>query len=282
MIYLILSICCSVGVAAIFRYSEGKSIPRFGLLAVNYLIAVVISLPGSDLASGAFHGYVPLLFGVLVGILFVVGYILLMISIRKLGIAIPVALMRLSAVLPTLGSILFFSEVPKILQMAGIGLAFLALPLAGPEKMVRKEWRNFLSKGFGWALVLFVSFGFTEFGLKVQTEIFFQISISQFLLLVFSTAFLISTAIATSRRTRFSTNLVILGVLLGVLNFCSTYLFIKALQLLPGILVYPTNSIGIILLSTLAGFIFWKERLSAKNYLFLLLASVALILIHQS
>lgn len=282
MIYLIFSILCSVGVAAIFRYSEGKTIHRFGLLSVNYIIAVILSIPNSSLDSGIFYNYVPFLFGIGIGILFVAGYILLMISIRKLGIAIPVALMRLSAVLPTLGSIFFFFEIPAILQIVGISLAFISLPFAGKGKILKKDGRNFFAGGFGWAFVLFLSFGITEFGLKVQTEIFPQISISQFLLLIFSTAFLISIAITVYQKTRFSMNLILLGVLLGILNFFSTYFFIKALQLLPGILVYPTNSIGIIILSTLTGLIFWHERLNKRNYFFLILASIALILIYQN
>lgn len=282
MIYLIFSICCSVGVAAIFRYSEGKSIPRFGLLSVNYLIAVFISLPGSNFLSREAHKFESLLFAAVIGVLFVAGYILLMIAIKKLGIAIPVALMRLSAVLPTIGSIMFFSEIPEILQVMGIGLAFLSLPLAGQEKLDLRQWRKFFSKGFGWALVLFFSFGITEFALKVQTEVFPTVIISQFLLVIFSTAFLISMAIAIFQKTRFSTEPILLGILLGILNYFSTYLFIKALQLLPGIMVYPTNSIGIIILSTIIGFIIWKERLSKRNFYFLLLASVALVLIHQN
>jgi multidrug transporter EmrE-like cation transporter len=53
-----------------------------------------------------------------------------------------------------------------------------------------------------------------------------------------------------------------------------------SIQGLPGIVVYPMNGIGIILLSAVTSMIFWKERLTLSNYIFIVVASIALVLIY--
>jgi multidrug transporter EmrE-like cation transporter len=54
----------------------------------------------------------------------------------------------------------------------------------------------------------------------------------------------------------------------------------RALQVLPGIVVYPINGVGTIMLSAITSMLLWKERLTRSNYAFLALASVALLLIY--
>ncbi|MDT8324595.1 MAG: hypothetical protein RRA94_10810, partial [Bacteroidota bacterium] len=95
----------------------------------------------------------------------------------------------------------------------------------------------------------------------------------------FGTALAITVTAALLRRERFSASVVGLGVALGLLNLYSTYFFIRALGELPGIVVYPANGIGIIVLSSLTGVLLWKEILPARNVVALLLAAVALLLL---
>ena len=66
----------------------------------------------------------------------------------------------------------------------------------------------------------------------------------------------------------------------GIINFFSSFFVMKALQVLPGIVVYPMNGIGTILMSAITSTIVWKERLTRNNYIFITLASVALLLIY--
>ncbi len=134
MIFLLLSMLCSVSVAHVFRYVQEKSLPMFGLFAVNYFVASCVALWGCDRTFWQQWPAVLLVLGVIIGILFVCSYVLMVLSIRRLGVTIPISLMRLSAVLPTFGSILFFAEVLNALQCSGIVLAFLALPLASQDR----------------------------------------------------------------------------------------------------------------------------------------------------
>ena len=280
MIFLVLSITCSVIIAHLFKYAEEQAIPMFGLFAVNYLVGSLVALWGGS--SGLQTQLSPFLLslGTLVGILFVCSYALMVLSIKKLGVTIPVSLMRVSAVLPTFGSMVFFSEIPKPLQVLGIALAFLSLPLASQDGLLLKSIPEIFHNGFGWGLTLFVVFGITNFVFKVQGELIPLENPYHFLAIIFPVAFLVSGLMALRQKIVFTKIILGLGIILGVINLFSSYFFMKALQSFSGIVVYPINGIGIILGSALTSIFLWRERLTGTNYIFIALASLALVMIY--
>ncbi len=301
MIFLLLSMLCSVSVAHVFRYVQEKSLPMFGLFAVNYFVASCVALWGCDRTFWQQWPAVLLVLGVIIGILFVCSYVLMVLSIRRLGVTIPISLMRLSAVLPTFGSILFFAEVPNALQCSGIVLAFLALPLASQESLSCSNLLEILHNGFGWGLLLFGVFGVTNFIFKIQHEIVPLRNPYHFLAVLFPVAFFVSCLMLLRYKTftaqtgmeprsdlttydeitpQSFTNILCAGLILGMLNLFSNYFFMRSLQELPGIVVYPVNGVGIILLSAISSLFLWRERLLKKNYFFIALASFALLLIY--
>lgn len=279
MVFLFLSVLCSVGIAVTFKFADHRGHPTFALFVVNYVIATATALVGSGGSLAILHDPVPLLLGILLGGLFVWSFFLFMHTVKKMGMVIPVSLMRLSAVLPTVGSILLFAEIPALRQIAGIVVAFAALPLASKERITRRTLRPLLHGGLGWGLVLFFSYGATDFLFKVQKELLPATAPYELLTVIFFTAMLITAAAAWLRRERITPAVLLAGILLGVLNMLSTYFFILALRELPGIVVYPALGIGIILLSTLVGVLMWKESLSLRNGIYIALAAVALLLI---
>lgn len=280
MIFLVLSITCSVIIAHLFKYAEEQTIPMFGLFAVNYFVGSLVAFWGCS--PGFQQQFSPLLLtlGTLVGILFVCSYVLMVLSMKKLGVTIPVSLMRLSAVLPTFGSMVFFSELPEPLQVLGITLAFLSLPLAGQDGLLLKSIPEIFHNGFGWGLMLFVVFGITNFVFKVQQELIPLDNPYHFLVIIFPAALLVSAIMTVRQKIVFTKTIVGLGIVLGIINLFSSYFFMKALQSFSGIVVYPINGIGIILGSALTSIFLWKERLTRANYIFIALASVALLMIY--
>jgi drug/metabolite transporter (DMT)-like permease len=256
---------------------------------------------GTDATFGQHLSPLLLGLGVVIGILFVCSYVLMVLSIRRLGVTIPISLMRLSAVLPTFGSILFFAEVPNPLQWGGIVLAFLALPLASTEWLSLSNLVEVLQNGFGWGLLLFGVFGITNFIFKIQLEVAPLHNPYHFLAVLFPVAFFVSCFMLLRYKTfttqtgmepradvttydeitpQSSQRILLAGLILGTLNVFSNYFFMRSLQQFPGIVVYPVNGIGIILLSAITSLLLWQERLSKKNYVFIVLASLALFLIY--
>ncbi|MBN1448358.1 MAG: hypothetical protein JXA28_10545 [Bacteroidetes bacterium] len=279
MVFLFLSVLCSVGIAVTFTFADRRGHPTFALFVVNYIVATAVALLASGGTLGIVRDPAPFALGIVMGALFVWCFFLFMTTVNKLGMVIPVSLMRLSAVLPTAGSILVFAEVPLLRQVAGIVVAFAALPLASREPITARTLRPLLHGGLGWGLVLFFSYGATDFLFKVQKEAFPHVLPYELLTVIFLTATLITGTAAWLRRERITPAVLLAGLLLGVLNLFSTYFFILALGDLPGIVVYPANGIGIILLSTLVGVLLWKEKLTLRNGIYIALAAVALLLI---
>jgi drug/metabolite transporter (DMT)-like permease len=278
MFYLLLSILCSVAIAHIFKWVEQKSFPIFPIFAINYAMATLVAwINGHPVYSSLTLGAG--LLGIAVGILFISSFVVFMIAVTKLGVTIPVSLMRLSAVLPTLGSILIFQEQPDWQQITGLFLAFSILPLSQRQAITRHTLQTMIHEGLGWSLFLFIIFGVTDFSLKIQVEVFPIANASAFLTVVFATCFIIAAVMCLLQRQTIRIKYLGTGALLGIFNLLSTLFFLKALRVLPGMLVYPFNGIGIILLSALTSMMIWKERLVIRQWIFILLASVALILI---
>lgn len=57
---------------------------------------------------------------------------------------------------------------------------------------------------------------------------------------------------------------VLFGVLVGVPNFLSSRLLLAALTQLPAFLVYPSYSVGVILVISVASFFLFRERLNGR------------------
>jgi multidrug transporter EmrE-like cation transporter len=125
-----------------------------------------------------------------------------------------------------------------------------------------------------------VVFGITNFVFKIQRELIPLENPYHFLTIIFPAAFLVSGIVVIRQKVVFTKIVVGLGIVLGVINLFSSYFFMKALQNFSGIVVYPINGIGIILGSALTSIFLWKERLTGTNYIFIALASLALLMIY--
>jgi uncharacterized membrane protein len=78
-----------------------------------------------------------------------------------------------------------------------------------------------------------------------------------------------------------SSKTIIAGILIGVPNYFSIWCLIHFLQQSPytasaGI---PLNNLGIVLFSTLAAYLFFKEKLSLINWLGIALSAIAIFVI---
>ena len=66
------------------------------------------------------------------------------------------------------------------------------------------------------------------------------------------------------------------GALLGALNYASADFLLRAVSVLSGPVVFPANSVAVVLGAALVGWGFWGERLSRANVAGLGLAALAL------
>jgi drug/metabolite transporter (DMT)-like permease len=281
MLYLLFAMMCSVSVAHLLTLAEKRSIQIFGVFAVNYAVGSFIALQGCGWSLPLQYGPALPAIGVVMGVLFIGTFFLMTESIKRLGVIVPVSLMRLSAVIPTAGSMFVFAEAPTTLQIAGMLVAFLSLPFANRKKFEREDFARFLKGDIKWGLYLFLAFGVVEFLFKLQRELYPLANSSGFLAFIFPVAFLCAIAMAVAKSVRPSIPMVLIGAGIGVINYFSAWFIMKALAVLPGIVVYPLNAVGVIVLTTISSMIIWRERPAPRNYVFLLMAMLALAMLYR-
>lgn len=279
IVFLFLAVLFSSGVAVSMKAASTRAVNLWQFLAVNYVVCTA-----GLLAWGAWRTLVDnsvfiWLLGMFTGIMYVLCLWLFNKAIRADGLALSTTLMRLSAAVPTVGSLVFFSETIGFFQAVGIGLAFLCLPLAGREPLrFGKDTKN-ACKGFLWGLLLFGAYGITDFIFKIQAELEPQADPKAFMATIFGTA-LIFTLPQLRGLKRPGRVCLAWGIILGTTNVLATWFWIRALAHLPGTIAYPTLGLGVIAVITLISLFFWKESLRPANYLFLGLACVAVLLIN--
>ena len=286
MTFLILAVLSSTGVAVVLRLAPPER--RLTLFAINYLTGLIVGVAvGLAQGSAFWPSAGELLLSAIVGTLYVVGFLVFSRSILSLGTGVASSVARLSVAIPILVSVLVFRESGTPLQMITIGLAVAVLPLAS------RDWPPFARRSHRpdsiWLIAaVFVVIGISDSILKVRNELFGDTGPLVFVTFVFAVACVVATALALANSRRridaaatVSRNWrsLLLGVPLGLLNFGSAFFMTAALRELDGSVAYAINAVAVILLTSVAGIAFFGERLRAHNYVFLVIAAIAVAIL---
>ena len=278
MLYLLLAILSSTLISVIMRLSSGKVTASNTMLAANYGVCLMLAgiygdfqvLPGGQSGFGAMVAM-----GTVNGALYLLGFVLLQVSVQKNGVVLSAVFMKLGLLVPILLSLVVFQEIPSALQVAGFILAVGAIVLINYEK-------NAVSQGTGkWMLILLLLAGgggdamakvFAMFGSKPLEE--------TFLVYTFLSALVLCLILVLYKKERLQPMALVYGVIVGVPNFFSARFLLKAVSVLPAVVVYPTFSVGTMLLVTLAGVLVFRERLRKNQWIALAVILAALILLN--
>lgn len=278
MFNLLLAVCSSALVSITMRLSETKVKNNIGMLCVNYLMCMLLSwgytgfarlfpvVKGLGLATGL---------GIVNGVLYLAGFVLLQINIRKNGVVLSSTFMKLGLLVSMLVSVIFFREQPGFLQWLGFFLAVAAIILINYQPGTGKA----ASK---WGLILALLAGGTVDSMsKVFEELGNPALSDHFLLYTFLVAFVCCTCLnAGTKKGRPGKREWAYGLLIGIPNFFSAKFMLAALKTVPAVIVYPVCSVGTILVVTMAGVLLFKERLEKRQWVALALILVALVLLN--
>lgn len=279
IVFLALTIIFSSGVALTVKVANTKGLNLWHFLVVNYAVCT-----GSLMAWGAWQHIGSIspkiwFLGIFVGCMYVVCLWLFDKAMTAGGLALSTTLMRLSAAIPTLGSLIFYSEKAHAYQLVGIALAFLCLPLASREPLLSGNPARNAWHGMAWGALLFIAYGVTDFSFKVMAELEPLADPKAFMIPIFGTALLL-TLPSLLKQGKPDNPCLIWGTLLGATNVLTTYFWFKALAQIPGSIAFPTLGLGVIAITTLAGLTIWHEKLRPANVAFLALACIAVFLIN--
>ncbi len=277
MIYLIFAIISSALVSIIMRYSEKYIDNNISMLSINYLMCLILA----GIYMGFHHLYIPLhgmnqsiILGIINGILYLSGFILLQRNINKNGIILSSLFMKLGILIPMLVSIFIFKELPSIIQLTGFIIAIISIIFMN----IKKEETNINFK-FGLLLLLIIN-GITDTMSKIFDEVGNTLLSEQFLFYTFLFAFILCIVLTFINKQNFYKNEVIYGLLIGIPNYYSAKFLLESLQSVPAVIVYPTYSVGAIIVVTIVGIFIFKETLYKYQKISMIGILITLILLN--
>ena len=281
MLFLILSILCSVTVGVLFKVARRYTISITQIVATNYVLALILCyfFFSPDLATVTAQApwgiYIPL------GILLPSIFLFLAASIQHMGIVKTDAAQRLSLFIPILAAWLIFGEQFNTLKITAFLIAFpaLLLILTKPSDNTENKWvyPAVVLVGFGLIDILFKQIALYT-NLPYTTSLFVVFSIAMAIMLV-----VISVEILYKKR-KLKYQSILFGALVGLFNFGNILFYLKAHQSFaenPST-VFAGMNMGVIIIGSLTGIFVFKEKLSKMNFTGLFLALIAIVLIVMS
>ncbi|MDD2675115.1 MAG: DMT family transporter [Flavobacterium sp.] len=281
MLFLILSIICSVTVGVLFKIARSYNVSQVQIVGWNYVFALIFcylsfSPDLSEVRTLAPWGiYVP------IGILLPAIFLFLAASIKQVGIVKTDAAKRLSLFIPILAAWLLFKEDFNILKITAllVGFPALLLILTKPSQNTENKWI--------YPAVVLLGFGIIDILFK-QIALYTSLPYTTSLFVVFGIALLIMIGavvydVIVSKKPMHFKN-IIFGGLVGIFNFGNILFYLKAHKAFaenPST-VFAGMNMGVIVIGSLVGIFVFKEKLTKMNYAGLFLALIAIVLIVMS
>lgn len=282
MIYVLLSVVCSVLVSVLLKLARRFHIDIGQAIAWNYVVAsaltaLVLQPSLATLREPAAPW--PALVGL--GVLLPTIFLALGASVRHAGIVRSDAAQRLSLLISLLAAFVLFGEQLSVVKAAGMVVGLLSLLC-----MVWRSGTDAPGAGVrGWLYPLLVFGGFGVIDILFKRVAQAGVPLGASLQAMFALALLVALALQLWRRlrdcTRFTARSALAGVALGLANFGNILFYLRGHQALPQhpALVFASMNIGVVALGALVGLLLFRERLSRLNLGGVLLALLAIGLI---
>ena len=278
MLNLCLAVLSSALVSIAMRLSKPYIKKETALLATNYLLCSAL--------SWADTGFAPLLpagpglptavgLGLLDGLLFLAGFVLLQWSIRRNGVVLSATFQKLGLLGSMVVSVACFGERPAPWHWFAFALALAAIGL-----MNRRSGGETAGSMAG-LLLLLLSCGGCDVMSKVF-EVYGSARLSgHFLLYTFFTALGLCILLIAVRKEGLPGKMEwIFGFFVGIPNYFAARFLLASLTSLPAVIVYPVYSVATLLVVTLAGVLLFRERLRKQQWAALGMILLSLILLN--
>lgn len=283
MHFIIISIICSVFVGVLLKMARKSALSFYQIIACNYafaLVALLISYKPVLQTHFSIHTAIIILSLIL---LLPIIFVFQAKAISYSGIVKTDIAQRLSLFISVCFSFFIAKEHFNIYKNIGLVIAFIAIFLTFYRKQNMKVENQ---KSYYLPLVL-LGFGFIDILFKKVATIG-ELNFTEVLLLVFTGALLVASVVAfyqiKQHKETLSIQNLYWGAAVGLLNFGNIYFYIKAHQTLSSnpSTVFIGMNMGVILLGSLIGIFYFKEKLTKLNYIGLLLSLVSITFIAYS
>lgn len=292
MLFLLGSILLSGFLTIAFKICDRVGINKFQAIVCNYGVCALTgsvftkSIPSfGEAALQPWFGW-----SLVMGIFFIVSFNLIAFSVEKNGLAIAAVASKTSLVIPFIFSVILYSEQASIITVAGVVLAIIAVMLTLWQRkaagVVVKPGGQRIGIAIALPVGVFLATGLLDTLIKYVEKLFItQQNNNQYLINTFSVAFVVGLVLLLlqiiARNIRFQPRALLAGVVIGIPNYFSIWCLMKVLKEYPNLssVVIPVNNMGIVLLSALVAWLFFREKLTVINWAGIILALIAVLMI---
>ncbi|MDG1270723.1 MAG: DMT family transporter [Ulvibacter sp.] len=286
MIFLALSIIASTLIFVIFRLFASYNINTLQAIVVNYFVACSCGVIGyqNSIELSAIPQYNWFYYTLALGALFIIVFNLMAITTQHNGLSVVSVATKMALVIPIAFGLWYYKEPLGPSKAAGIVLALIAVYLVA----VKKDSSIILQKkNLVFPVLVFLGSGLIDTSLNfLQNDFITDKSlIPLFSSTIFLTAGVIGIMVLVVQKIKGVLVLefknIIAGIVLGIPNYFSIYFLVKALRsdLFDSSGIFTINNVGIVIISTLLGVVFFKEQLSVKNWIGITLAVISIALV---
>jgi drug/metabolite transporter (DMT)-like permease len=188
-----------------------------------------------------------------------------------------------------------FGERPGVMQVAGIAIAVAAIVFmnAGEAVSAKKggsgaDIGKAATENFAGtvtapkALILLLLVGGSGDAMsKIFEELGNAKYNSQFLLYTFAMALVLCTLTAVLKGQKLTREDVLFGCLIGIPNYYSARFLLMSLSYVPAVIAYPTYSTGTIVLVGIAGVLFFREKMTSRQWVTVGMIAAALLMLNM-
>jgi drug/metabolite transporter (DMT)-like permease len=283
---LILSILCSSIIFVLFKLFPRFGVDTFQAIVFNYVTAFLCGILffGHEWNPHALESGNWPLFVLLAAALFISLFILMGLSSQKNGVAMTSIAVKMSMAISLILMIVLYNEDLGWMKVAGIALAFTGVFLVS----YTGKSNNSAAKSEVWMLAtLFIGSGILDFILNyVQKHHLEHLTPSLFSAFGFGGAGLIGFAILMTQIFRKQASLsiknIVAGVALGIPNYFSIYLLMESYRSTGwnDSTVLAVINVSIVMISSVIGFIAFKENVTIKKIIGLVAAIAAIVVLY--
>jgi len=261
---------------------EKYKVDNLQALIVNYLTAAGCSyfFLEQDFSLNHVLNSDWLYHAIIIGTLFIIVFNFYAFGTQKVGIAVTTVANKMSLIIPVCAALILYpNEEFTFLK----GIAFI-LALIGIYLSSTKAGRLSFNKKYLWLIILvFVGQGMSDAIFNDFVKRFPEEGEYLFFMVLFFIASLSGIIILTGKsfkeRKPLKLKSVFWGVVFGIPNFFSLVFFLEALESMSSLIVFPLVSMGVIVSSSFIGMLIFKEKLSRKNWIGILLSICAIALL---
>ena len=282
------------------RMVQSRNLDFFSIMGLNYLVGFAGAVIWMGLAGGWQADAPTIGFGILQGTHFATSMVGSYLMFQRVGLGVTFTLIYMAVIVPTVGSSVLFDERLSGLGLAGAILLVVSIPLVAwrsedQRRSVALEWWYWLLVG---GLMAITGAGLT--GAKAFDELSVIGHRPTYVAVAFATTvpialvtFLVRHRIQPGLRRfrdvatgRYGSPVLELsvaasiGIGFGTANASQLAFFVLALRDVPGTVAFPVATATLVLLSTLAGYVFWHERHGRKTIAGGVVAITGLVLVN--